>query len=153
MAYNLNPNNPFGNREIPVSKYTQIGDKISWHGVSGFLQFFYKFPFGYMSESDWAFAVNQILWNILLFVVIPGFIYGSMIKNGSLSVPDGIKEQTPDPTFQGFYFAVITMTTLGFGDITPATVGGQVMVMFHILLFFLFNFIWTLEWDPAELAK
>lgn len=123
---------------------------VSWKGISGVLQFFHKYPLGFV-KGDWGRAVNQIIWNIILFVVIPGAIYGSMIKNGSLSVPDGIAEQTPNPYSQGFYFSIVTMTTLGFGDITPATVGGQVMVMFHILLFFLFNFIWTLEWDPTQM--
>lgn len=123
----------------------------SWKGMSGLLQFFHKYPLGFI-KSDWGRALNQIIWNIALFIVIPGAIYGSLIKNGSLSVPDNIKDQMPDPYAQGFYFSVITMTTLGFGDITPATIGGQVAVMFHILLFFIFNFIWTLEWDPTELS-
>lgn len=122
----------------------------SWKGMSGLLQFFHKWPLGFI-KSNWGRAVNQIIWNLLLFIIIPGAIYGSMIQNGSFSVPDGITKQTPDPYAQGFYFAVMTMTTLGFGDITPSTVGGQVMVMFHILLFFLFNFIWTLEFDPTTM--
>jgi len=133
------------------------GGDLSWKGMSGVLQFFYKWPLGFV-KADWARAVNQILWNILLFIVIPGAIYGSMIKNGSLSVPDSMKEKMAGEYeggayAQGFYFAVMTLTTLGFGDITPATVGGQVMVMFHILFFMMFNFIWAIEWDPTELLK
>lgn len=135
-------------------KYQTYGDgTVGWRGISGILQFIHKFPFGYMSKSDWAKSLNQILWNIIIFIGIFGAIYGGMIKSGALGVPDGIADQTPDPMAQGYYFAVVTMTTLGFGDITPATVGGQVMVMFQILLFFIFNFIWTLEYDPSELLQ
>lgn len=125
----------------------------SWRGISGILQFISKFPFGYMTKSDWGKGLNQIVWNILFFVVLFGLIYGSMIRNKALSVPAEMAAQTPDPMAQGMYFSVMIMTTLGFGDITPATIGGQIVVMLHIILFFLFNFIWTLEFDPAELMK
>lgn len=133
--------------------YDSVNDIVNWKGMSGILQFFHRWPmgFGNMKKSDWAKTFNQIFWNIAIFVVLFGFIYAGMIQSGALGVPDGIKEQTPNPVAQGMYFSVITMTTLGFGDITPATVGGQVMVTLHILLFFIFNFIWTLDFKPEKL--
>lgn len=136
---------------------TVEGGDLSWKGISGLLQFFHKWPMGFV-KADWGRAVNQVFWNILLFVIIPGAIYGSMIKSGSLSVPDGMKEKMAgeyeEGAFaQGFYFALMTLTTLGFGDITPSTVGAQVGVMFHIIGFILFNFIWAIEWDPTALIK
>lgn len=123
---------------------------FSWRGFSGILQFIHKFPFGYLTRKDWGKTLNQIFWNLFIFVFIFGMIYSAMIRSGALGVPDGIKEQTPNEFTQGLYFAVVTTTTLGFGDITPATVGGQIVVMVHILLFFMFNFIWTLDYGKPE---
>ena len=146
--------NGFGLARGINDKYTtNVDGTHSWKGISGILQFIWKFPFGYITNSDWGKGMNQIFWNIILFVIVFGLIYGGMIKSGALSVPEEMAAQTPDPMAQGMYFSVITMTTLGFGDITPATVGGQIVVMLHIILFFLFNFIWTLEFDPTELLK
>ena len=43
--------------------------------------------------------------------------------------------QNPDPTFADFvYFSFVVLTTLGFGDLTPATDGGKAMVSFEALL-------------------
>lgn len=33
-----------------------------------------------------------------------------------------------------FYFSVITVTTIGYGDISPATQGGKVFGVFYVLL-------------------
>ena len=131
---------------------------VSWRGFSGVLQFLSKFPFGYMTKSAWGKTLNQIFWNIVIFVLLFGGIYGLMIRDGHFSVPDSAIEQqnqgsisaTGKPEnknfmYQGLYFATVTTTTLGFGDITPSTVGGQVMVMFHLFLFITFNFIFALD--------
>jgi len=135
--------------------------QISWRGFSGILQFIHKAPFGYLGGpgTTWGLTLNQIFWNIVIFVLIFGSIYGVMIRDGHISVPEkAIQAQNNDPIGtsstndnymqQGLYFALVTTTTLGFGDIVPKTVGGQVMVMFHILLFFIFNFIWVINYDP-----
>lgn len=37
--------------------------------------------------------------------------------------------QTP---LSPFYFSVVTMTTLGFGDVTPTTIGGQIVTMIEV---------------------
>jgi hypothetical protein len=43
--------------------------------------------------------------------------------------------QNPDPTFADFvYFSFVVLTTLGFGDLTPATDGGKAVVAFEALL-------------------
>lgn len=43
--------------------------------------------------------------------------------------------QNPTPTFADFvYFSFVVLTTLGFGDLTPATEGGQAVVAFEALL-------------------
>lgn len=142
--------------------------QVSWRGFSGILQFIHKFPFGYLGgpDSKWGLIINQIFWNIVIFVLLFGSIYGLMIKTGHFKVPENaIKAQntggggieadatTTNENYmqQGLYFAVVTTTTLGFGDIVPKTVGAQVMVMFHMLLFFIFNFIWYLDYAAIEL--
>lgn len=121
--------------------------KVEWRGFSGFLQFFTRFPLPI--DNNAAKLFNQIFWNIIFFILIYGAIYGALIKNKSkaLSIPEEMDKQTESPWTKGFYFAIVTMTTLGFGDITPGNVGGQMLVMSHIVLFFLFNFIWTLDFE------
>ena len=43
--------------------------------------------------------------------------------------------QNPTPSFADFvYFSFVVLTTLGFGDLTPATEGGQAVVAFEALL-------------------
>ncbi len=43
--------------------------------------------------------------------------------------------QTDDPTVADFvYFSFVVLTTLGFGDFTPATDAGKAMVSFEALL-------------------
>jgi hypothetical protein len=43
--------------------------------------------------------------------------------------------QNPTPTFADFvYFSFVVLTTLGFGDLTPATDGGKAVVAFEALL-------------------
>lgn len=124
--------------------------KLDWDGFSGLLQWFTKYPIPI--DSSWAFTLNQIVWNVLFFILFYGLIYGAIINSGSemISVPEEIQKQTPSPWTQGIYFSIVTMTSLGFGDITPATFGGQMLVTSQILLFFIFNFIWTLNFDFME---
>jgi len=124
--------------------------KLDWDGFSGLLQWFTKYPIPI--EASWAPTLNQILWNIIFFILFYGLIYGAIINSGSemISVPEEIQQQTPSPWTQGIYFSIVTMTSLGFGDITPGTFGGQMIVTSQILLFFMFNFIWTLNFDVSS---
>ena len=116
---------------------------VSWKGVSGLLQFFHRYPFGFgvMKDTKFWIKINQIFWNLLIFVLIYGAIYKAMIESNSIKVPDGIKSKTNNTFLQGVYFSLVTMVTLGFGDIVPYTTGAQVAVMSQIVLFVLFNLI------------
>ena len=137
-----------------TNKYTNIDGLVEWKGMSGVLQFFHNWPMGFRSlkKAGWTKTFNQIFWNVLIFVLAFAAIYAGAISSGAISVPQEIKDKTDDNKFlQGLYFAVVTMTTLGFGDITPATVGGQILVMFHILSFFVFNFIWSIDFKPESI--
>ncbi|MFG0251471.1 MAG: pentapeptide repeat-containing protein [Phycisphaerales bacterium JB038] len=42
--------------------------------------------------------------------------------------------ETPDTWVTPFYYSVVTYTTLGFGDVIPGTVTGQVIVMLEVIL-------------------
>jgi hypothetical protein len=144
----------FGLAKGVTNKYTYDSSTklVDWKGVSGLLQFFHKYPMGFttgMKQADWTKTFNQIFWNILIFVIGFGFLYS--MNMSSFSVPEEMDKQVSNPVAKGMYFSVVTMTTLGFGDITPSTVGGQVLVMFHIMLFFLFNFIWAIDFKPEKL--
>lgn len=44
---------------------------------------------------------------------------------------------TEDTWFAPFYYSIVTFTTLGFGDITPATLQGQFVVVIEVLLGYL----------------
>lgn len=63
-----------------------------------------------------------------LFVLIMVFILGSIMyliegpESGFNSIPLSV------------YWAIVTLTTVGFGDITPATIGGQIIASFIMLL-------------------
>ena len=122
---------------------------VSWKGVSGLLQWFHRWPFGFgvMKDTKLWVKMNQIFWNLLVFVLIYGSIYKAMIESNSLKVPDNIKSRTNNTFLQGVYFSLVTMVTLGFGDIVPYTTGAQVAVTSQIVLFVLFNFIWVIKYD------
>jgi hypothetical protein len=36
--------------------------------------------------------------------------------------------------FQGIYFSVITLSTVGYGDFSPATFGGRFFTIFYVLI-------------------
>jgi len=56
-------------------------------------------------------------------IVLFGLLFGTI---------DGLT--TGKSLWQGLYFSVVTFTTLGFGDITPASPFGQVLTVFEVLL-------------------
>lgn len=117
---------------------------LQWRGFSGILQFFYRWPLGFSTLKDNPIAArfNQIIWNLLIFVLIFGLIYKVLIDNGYIQVHEEIQKQSPNTFLQGIYFAVVTTTTLGFGDIYPKSIGGQIAVFFHLISLVLFNIIW-----------
>ncbi len=122
---------------------------IHWKGVSGILQWIRRWPFGFgmMKDGKMWIRLNQVVWNLFIFVLIYGAIYKAMIDNGSLRVPDNMKDGTSTSFTQGVYFSLSTMITLGFGDIVPVTTGAQIMVTSQMILFALFNFVWLLKFE------
>lgn len=79
--------------------------------------------FGFISGTDTLIVIRIVF---TLFAII--FIYSGLIFQ---------VEHGPNPTFETFldavYFAVATMTTVGFGDVTPTTEVGRGLTVMMIL--------------------
>ncbi len=92
----------------------------------------------FRSRSDWHERLYRlwwltsdcgrsfVRWGILtvMFAVVFGFAYGLV------DVDYGSDETALSP----WYFSVVTLTTLGYGDALPASLGAQVMVMTEVVL-------------------
>ncbi len=48
--------------------------------------------------------------------------------------PEMVNYGRPPTWFTPFYFSIVTYTTLGFGDVVPATVTGEVVVSTEVIL-------------------
>eukprot|EP00605_Chrysophyceae_sp_TOSAG23-4_P001175 GSChrysophyteH1.ASY1.ANO1.1283.1 assembled CDS len=100
-------------------------------------------------------ASMQVISFILVIGIILIFIYGSImfdLELGNYYVGDGFKDgayvrtdldgiKTESPfksSLSGMYWAVVTMTTVGYGDIVPFSVGGQIVASSLMILGILF---------------
>ncbi len=81
--------------------------------------------------SDYGRASSRLLLSFLMFSLIFATVYWQMPQ--MLRLEDNAGLQGP---LHAFYFSVVTMTTLGFGDIhaNPASGLGQVVLMLQVLL-------------------
>ncbi|MEB3230781.1 MAG: ion transporter [Leptolyngbyaceae bacterium] len=93
---------------------------------------------GYLSSED-TVILTRILFT--LFAIV--FIYSGMIYQA---------EHTINPHLHTFldasYFAIATMTTVGFGDITPVSEGGRLLTILMI-----WNGIVLIPWQIGDLVK
>jgi hypothetical protein len=77
----------------------------------------------------------QTVLAVICVYVLFGLIFALLAFgiSGVAGVPFFV--QTDDPTLADFlYFSFVVLTTLGFGDLTPATYTGKAMVSFEALL-------------------
>jgi len=79
----------------------------------------------------WALTdYGRSLWRVASFAVVVALIFGAVYKFGDMLDAKG----NPDWWFTSFYYSVVTYTTLGFGDVTPCTKLGQVLVTLEVIL-------------------
>ena len=77
----------------------------------------------------------QTVLAVICVYVLFGLIFALLAFGISGIDGDPFFVQTDDPTLADFlYFSFVVLTTLGFGDLTPATYGGKAMVSFQALL-------------------
>lgn len=73
---------------------------------------------------------DQIVFiRILLTLFSIVFVYAGLIYQ----IEHPINPQVYRTFFDAFYFAVVTMTTVGFGDVTPLSDGGKIVTVLMIL--------------------
>jgi voltage-gated potassium channel len=92
-----------------------------------------------LSNQD-AIILARILFT--LFTII--FVYSGLIYQ----VEHGINPQKFKTFLDAFYFAVVTMTTVGFGDLTPISEGGRLLTVLMIL-----TGIALIPWQLGDLVK
>ncbi|MEM6501035.1 MAG: ion transporter [Cyanobacteria bacterium P01_C01_bin.89] len=89
-------------------------------------------------------ADSQILGRIILTLLCLLFIAAGLIYNVEHSTPNSAIHNFLD----AFYFTVVTMTTVGFGDITPLSNAGRLVTLLMILAG-----ITLIPWQVSELVR
>ncbi len=80
-------------------------------------------------------VTEQTVLAVICVYVLFGLIFALLIFGVNGMTGRQFFVQNPTPTFADFvYFSFVVLTTLGFGDLTPATDGGKAMVAFEALL-------------------
>ncbi|MCZ2201256.1 MAG: potassium channel family protein, partial [Cylindrospermopsis raciborskii PAMP2012] len=97
-----------------------------------------KFLFFSISEDSVIFA--RILFT--LFAII--FVYSGLIYQ----VEHPINPERFSTFLDAFYFSVVTMTTVGFGDVTPVSEWGRLLTVFMIL-----TGVALIPWQVGDLIK
>lgn len=87
---------------------------------------------------------HLIVLRIVFTVVCLVFVTGGTLYE--LESPD--HPETWPSLFDGIYFAVVTLTTVGFGDMTPHTLAGKIVTMVMILVGVL-----MIPWQLTTLAR
>ncbi len=95
--------------------------------------------FGRISTED-SVILARIIFT--LFAII--FIYSGLIYQ----VEHPVNPKVFNTYFDAVYFSVVTMTTVGFGDVTPISAGGRLMTVLMILMG-----IALIPWQLGDLIK
>ena len=90
------------------------------------------------SASLHKFQISLGLLILVVFIGAVGFYYiESPLLNGRLSsaiLEDGTVSSSPENFVDAMYWAIQTITTTGYGDISPKTTLGRIWVMFFSLI-------------------
>ena len=112
---------------------------LRWFRILRLLRFIEgKALFGNLDRED-SSIVTRILFTIFSII----FIYSGLIYQ--VEHPVNLKFVT---FFDAVYFAVVTMTTVGFGDMTPTSDAGKLMTVLMIL-----TGIALIPWQLGDLIK
>lgn len=90
-----------------------------------------KTLFRMWSIIDYGRSIGRTLAGAMLLAVMFGFVF--TLFPGTLVYSD----QTPDTWFTPFYYSIVTFTTLGFGDVIPRTLCGEIIVTIEVILGYL----------------
>jgi voltage-gated potassium channel len=113
---------------------------LRWFRILRLLRFIEgKALLGNLDRED-SSIVTRILFTIFSII----FIYSGLIYQ----VEHPVNPQDFGTFFDAVYFAVVTMTTVGFGDITPTSDAGKLMTVLMIL-----TGIALIPWQLGDLIK
>jgi voltage-gated potassium channel len=113
---------------------------LRWFRILRLLRFIEgKALLGNLDRED-SLIVTRILFTIFSII----FIYSGLIYQ----VEHTVNPQEFSTFFDAVYFAVVTMTTVGFGDITPISQAGKLMTVLMIL-----TGIALIPWQLGNLIK
>ncbi|RAM50338.1 MAG: ion transporter [Hapalosiphonaceae cyanobacterium JJU2] len=112
---------------------------LRWFRILRLIRFIdQKYLFGISSEDGVIFA--RILFT--LFAII--FVYSGLIYQ----VEHPVNSKVFTTFLDAFYFSVVTMTTVGFGDVTPTSEFGRLLTVLMIL-----TGIALIPWQVGDLIK
>ena len=113
---------------------------LRWFRILRLIRFIEgKALFGNLDRED-SSIVTRILFTIFSII----FIYSGLIYQ----VEHSVNPQDFGTFFDAVYFAVVTMTTVGFGDVTPTSEAGKLMTVLMIL-----TGIALIPWQLGDLIK
>jgi len=108
-------------------------------------QFVFSF-FGLIEQKILGFQTEDSIIFIRIFLTLFTliFVYAGLIYQ----VEHPINSDRLVNFFDAFYFVVVTMTTVGYGDVTPLSQGGRLMTLLMIFTGVLF-----IPWQLSELIR
>lgn len=106
-------------------------DSIHWHWQKSK---FKRILFCLWGLIDYGRSVALTLGFALLFITLFGLLYCIFPEIVGLNCKFGADKCARHGWFSPFYFSFVTYTTLGFGDIAPQTIWGEVAVAFEVVL-------------------
>ncbi|MGH1393843.1 MAG: ion transporter [Trichormus sp.] len=113
---------------------------LRWFRILRLIRFIdQKFLFGTISTED-GIIFMRILFT--LFAII--FVYSGLIYQ----VEHPVNAKVYTTFLDAFYFSVVTMTTVGFGDVTPISEVGRLLTVLMIL-----TGVTLIPWQVGDLIK